>query len=163
MALVTNFVMPKSCSAFGCTNRSTKETRAKGYQVLPYTSENEKRRLCLKDIDPPADAWICSEHFGMLTTDLMEDLMTISTEPEEEETNYSSDEEGEIDGVIVRDTHRSLNIQIDLTLQDLRNMEFDNQKHIEEVYISLQGCHTGYPSKEQLQDNSKFLLFYTGL
>ena len=89
--------------------------------------------------------------------------MTIATEPEEEETNYSSDEEGEIDGVIVTDTHRSLNIQIDLTFQDLRNMEFDNQKRIEEVYISLQGHNTGYPSKEQLQDNSKLLLFYTGL
>ena len=42
-------------------------------------------------------------------------------------------------------------------------MEFDNQKRIEEVYISLQGHNTGYPSKEQLQDNSKLLLFYTGL
>ena len=155
--------MPKSCSAFGCTNRSTKEIRVKDIKFYHIPVNNEKHRLCLKDFNPPADAWICSQHFGMLTTDLMEHLMTISTEPEEEETNYSGDEEGEIDGVIVKDTHRSLNIQIDLTLQDLKNMEFDNQKHIEEVYISLQGCHTGYPSKEQLQDNSKFLLFYTGL
>ena len=30
--------------------------------------------------------------------------MTISTEPEEEEMNHSSDEEGEIDGVIETDT-----------------------------------------------------------
>ena len=73
---------------------------------------------------------------------LSKDLMTISTEPEEEETNYSSDEEGEIDGVIVTDTHRSLNIQIDLTLKDLRNVEFDKQKHIEEVY-TLQGHNSG--------------------
>ena len=40
-------------------------------------------------------------------------------------------------------------------------MEFDNQKHIE--VCTLQGHNTGYPSKEQFQDNSKLLLFYTGL
>ena len=73
----------------------------KGIKFYHTPVKNEKCRLCLKDIDPPADAWICSEHFSMLTTDLMEDLMTISTGPEEEETNYSSDEEGEIDGVIL--------------------------------------------------------------
>ena len=90
---------------------------------------------------------------------LSKDLMTISTE--EEETN-SSDEEGEIDSVIVTDTHKSLSIQTDLTMQDLRNMEVDNQKRIEEV-CTLQGRNTGCPSKEQLQDNSKLLVFYTGL
>ena len=47
-------------------------------------------------------------------------------------------------------------------MQDLNNMEFDNHKCIEEVQTP-QGCSTGYPSKEQLQDNSKLLLFYTGL
>lgn len=67
-----------------------------------------------------------------------------------------------VDGVIVTDTHRSLSIQTDLTMQDLRNMELDNQKCIEEV-CTLQGRNTGYPSKEQIQDNSKLLLFYTGL
>ena len=92
---------------------------------------------------------------------LSKDLITISTEPKEEETNYSSDEEGEIDGVIVTNIHRSLTIQIDLTLQDLRNMEFNNQKHIE--VCTLQGHNSEYPSKEQLQGNSKLLLFYTGL
>ena len=90
---------------------------------------------------------------------LSKDLMTISTE--EEEPN-SSNEEGEIDSVIVTDMHRSLSIQTDLIMQDLRNMELDNQKHIEEV-CTLQGCNTGCPSKEQLQDNSKLLVFYTGL
>ena len=83
----------------------------------------------------------------------------MSTEPKKEETNYSSDEEGEIDGVIVTDTHRSLSIQTDLTLQDLRNTKFDNQKCMEEV-CTLQGRNTGHPSKEHLQDNSELLLFY---
>ena len=89
---------------------------------------------------------------------LSKDLMTISTEEEE---TYSSGEEGEIDSVIVTDTHRSLSIQTDLTMQILRNMEVDNQKHIE--VCTLQGRNTGCPSKEQLQDNSKLLVFYTGL
>ena len=85
--------------------------------------------------------------------------MTISTE---EEMDFCDDEEKEIDSVVVTDTQRSLSIQIDLNMQDLSNMEFDNQKCIEELQ-TLQGHSTGYPSKEQLQDNSKLLLFYTGL
>ena len=84
--------------------------------------------------------------------------MTISTE---EEMDFSDDEK-EIDSVVVTDTQRSLSVQTDLNMQDLSNMEFDNQKCIEEVQ-TLQGCSTGYHSKEQLQDNSKLLLFYTGL
>ena len=89
---------------------------------------------------------------------LSKDLMTISTE---EEMEFSDDEE--IDSAIVTDTHRSLSIQTDLTMQDLRNMESDNQKRIEEVQTLQERSTAGYPSKEQLQDNSKFLLFYTGL
>ena len=89
---------------------------------------------------------------------LSKDLMTISTE---EEMEFSDDEE--IDSAIVTDTHRPLSIQTDLTMQDLRNMESDNQKRIEEVQTLQERSTAGYPSKEQLQDNSKFLLFYTGL
>lgn len=86
--------------------------------------------------------------------------MTISTE--EEDANYSSDEELEIDNVIVTDIHRSLSIQTDLTMHDLSNMEFDNQKHREEL-CTLQGRNAGYPSKVQLQYNNKLPVFYTGL
>ena len=79
--------------------------------------------------------------------------MIISTESKEEETTYYRDEEREIDNVIVINTHRSLSIQTDLTLQDLRNIEFDNQKHIQEM-CTLQGRNTGYPIKKQLQDKT---------
>ena len=52
---------------------------------------------------------------------------------------FSDDNKGmEIDSVIVTDIHRSLSIQTDLTMQDLRSMEYDNQKCIEEVQ-TLQG------------------------
>ena len=60
--------MPRSCSAFGCTNRDTKETREKGIKFYRIPVDKEKRRIWLcaikrKDFDPPADACICSEHF----------------------------------------------------------------------------------------------------
>ena len=84
--------------------------------------------------------------------------MTISTE---EEMEFSDDEQ--IDSTIVTDTHRSLSIQAGLTMQDLGNMESDNQKCIEELQTLQERSTAGYPSKEQLQDNSKLLLFYTGL
>ena len=60
--------MPRSCSAFGCTNRDTKETRDKGIKFHRIPVKKEKRRLWLSainriDFDPPEDACICSEHF----------------------------------------------------------------------------------------------------
>jgi len=60
--------MTRSCSAFGCTNRDTKDNRDKGLTFYRIPVKKEKRRLWLsainrKDFDPPADACICSEHF----------------------------------------------------------------------------------------------------
>lgn len=94
---------------------------------------------------------------------LSKELWAISAE-EQMDCSDDDDEDSDraIDTVIVTDTHRSLSIQTELTMQDLSNMELDNQKRIEEVK-TLQGCNTGYPSEVQLQDNSKLLVFYTGL
>ena len=60
--------MPRSCSAFGCTNRDTTETRAKEIKFYRIPAKNPKRDLWLnaikrKDFNPGADACICSEHF----------------------------------------------------------------------------------------------------
>ena len=57
--------MVKSCSAFGCTNRDTKEKSIKFYRI---PVEPTKRRLWLnainrKNFNPSPNATICSEHF----------------------------------------------------------------------------------------------------
>ena len=60
--------MPRSCSAYGCTNRDNKESRDKGIKFCHIPVEKEKRQRWLapinrKDFDLPLDACICSVHF----------------------------------------------------------------------------------------------------
>ena len=60
--------MVRSCSAFGCNNRDTKESRGRGLKFYCILVNVEKRRLWLsainrKDFNPPSDAAICSDHF----------------------------------------------------------------------------------------------------
>ena len=60
--------MTRSCCAFGCSNRDTKESRLKGIKFYRIPVGKEKRQKWLKainrkDFDPPPDACICSVHF----------------------------------------------------------------------------------------------------
>ena len=63
-------IMPRACSAFGCTNRDTKELliQAKGIKFYRIPVAKEKRRRWLgainrRDFNPPPNACICSVHF----------------------------------------------------------------------------------------------------
>ena len=77
--------MPTSCSAFGCTNRDTKETRGKGIKFYRIPVKKEKRQLWLsainrpKDFDPPVGACICSEHFVGGKSNLQPLLLSATT------------------------------------------------------------------------------------
>ena len=60
--------MTRSCCAFGCSNRDTKENRLKGIKFYRIPVDKEKRLKWLRainrqDFDPPSDACICSVHF----------------------------------------------------------------------------------------------------
>ena len=63
--------------------------------------------------------------------------------------------------MIITDTNRSIARQTDLTLKDISDMESDNHQMKEELTI-IQEQNGGYPHKQQLENNSKLLNFYTG-
>ena len=67
----------------------------------------------------------------------------------------------DIDSMIITDTDRSIACQTDLTLKDISDMESDNHQMKEEPTI-IQEQNGGYPHKQQLENNSKLLNFYTG-
>ena len=70
-------------------------------------------------------------------------------------------EELPIDAIITTETQRSLSVQTEQTGQDIHNLMSDNQKRIEEIRI-LKQPSKGYPSKQELTDDTKLLTFYTG-
>ena len=67
----------------------------------------------------------------------------------------------DIDSMIITDSDRSIACQTDLTLKDISDMESDNHQMKEELTI-IQEQNGGYPHKQQLENNSKLLNFYTG-
>ena len=64
-ACVLKVTMTRSCCAFGCSNRDTKENISKGIKFyrIPVAKEKWLRAINHKDFDPPPDACICSAHF----------------------------------------------------------------------------------------------------
>ena len=76
----------------------------------------------------------------------------------------SSSSSGEVDinddptdGEICVETKRTISMQTELTMTDITALQVDNQSRQEEVKNS------GYPTREQLQEDKKILIFYTGI
>ena len=71
-------------------------------------------------------------------------------------------EEVAIDTMVVSETHRSLSVQTEQRGQDIDNLISDNQKRAEEIQALKQSNNGGYPSKQELENDTKLLTFYTG-
>ena len=79
----------------------------------------------------------------------------------------SSSSNGEVDnndtidepihGEICVETKRTISVQTELTMTDITALQVDNESRQEEVRNSE------YPTREQLQADKKFLIFYTGI
>ena len=69
-------------------------------------------------------------------------------------------EEYSIDAVITTETQRSLSVQTEQTGKDIDNLMSNNQKRIEKIQI-LKHPSKGYPTKQELTDDTKLLTFYT--
>ena len=70
-------------------------------------------------------------------------------------------EETAVDAVVITEAQRSLSVQTEQTGKDIENLMCDNQKRIEEIHL-LKQSSKGYPTKQELEENTKLLTFYTG-
>ena len=70
-------------------------------------------------------------------------------------------EEVAADTIITTETQRSLSVQTEQTGKDIDDLICDNQKRVEEIK-GLKQPTKGYPSKQELKDDTKLLTFYTG-
>ena len=70
-------------------------------------------------------------------------------------------EETAIDAVVITEAQRSLSVQTEQTGKDIENLMCDNQKRIEEIHL-LKQSSKGYPTKQEIEENTKLLTFYTG-
>ena len=69
-------------------------------------------------------------------------------------------EETAIDAVVITEAQRSLSVQTEQTGKDIENLMCDNQKRIEEIHL-LKQSSKGYPTKQEIEENTKLLTFYT--
>ena len=59
------------------------------------------------------------------------------------------------------ETQRSLSVQTEQSGKDIDNLISDNHKRAEEIQALTQSSNGGYPSKQELEKDTKLLTFYT--
>lgn len=72
-----------------------------------------------------------------------------------------NDLQEEVEELFLKHIARSLSVQTEQTGKDLDNIISDNMKRAEEIQ-ALKQSRKGYPSKQELENDTKLLTFYTG-
>lgn len=98
-----------------------------------------------------------------LAREALEQEQSRDDAPSECSPDDSAEELLSIDATVENLNTRSLSVQTDLTMRSMTALEEDNVSRQEDVNTLKQSQRTGFPTKDQLENNNKIVTFYTGL